>query len=66
MPLPLTVSCSRKIQIGLPFWYRLTWLVPDKAVEWVCVCVCEYWLLCDQGGIDTLGSQSVILYHQDF
>ena len=40
MPLPLTVSCSRKIQIGLPFWYRLTWLVPDKAVEWVCVCVC--------------------------
>ena len=29
MPLPLTVSCSSKIQI-LPFWYRLTWVVPDK------------------------------------
>jgi len=29
MPLPLTVSCSTKIQI-LPFWYPLTWVVPDK------------------------------------
>jgi len=24
MPLPLTVSCFSKIQIGFPFWYRLT------------------------------------------
>jgi len=23
MPLPLTVSCSSKIQIVLPFWYQL-------------------------------------------
>ena len=45
MPLPLTVSCSSKIQIDLPFWYRLTWVVPDK---WPlngplngCVCVCS-------------------------
>jgi len=30
MPLPLTVSCFSKIQIGLPFWYRLTWVVPEK------------------------------------
>jgi len=31
MPLPLTVSCSSKIQIGfLPFWYRLTRVVLDK------------------------------------
>jgi len=29
MPLPLTVSCFSKIQIGLPFWYRLTRVVPD-------------------------------------
>ena len=27
MPLPLTVSCFSKIQIGLPFWYRLTQVV---------------------------------------
>ena len=27
MPLPLTVSCSRLV---LPFWYWLTWVVPDK------------------------------------
>jgi len=27
MPLPLTVSCFSKIQIVLPFWYRLTQVV---------------------------------------
>jgi len=30
MPLPLTVSCFSKIQTDLPFWYRLTWVVPEK------------------------------------
>ena len=30
MPLPLTVSCFSKIQIGLPFWYRLTRVVPHN------------------------------------
>ena len=40
MPLPLTVSCFSKIQIVLPFWYRLTWVVLEKrAVKRVCVCV---------------------------
>jgi len=41
MPLPLTVSCFSKIQIGFTF------LVPSqlgslgqRAVKWVCVCVC--------------------------
>ena len=41
IPLPLTVSCSSKIQIGFTF------LVPahlggpgQKAVKRVCVCVC--------------------------
>jgi len=28
--MPLTVSCFSKIQIGFTFWYRLTWVVPDK------------------------------------
>jgi len=40
MPLPLTVSCFSKIQIGLPFWYRLTWVVPEKWPLNGCVCVC--------------------------
>ena len=40
MPLPLTVSCSNKIQIGFTFWYRLTWVVPDKGPLNGCVCVC--------------------------
>ena len=42
MPLPLTVSCFSKIQIGF------TILVPahprspgQRAVKWVCVCVCD-------------------------
>ena len=30
MPLPLTVSCSVKSRLVLPFWYRLTWVVPEK------------------------------------
>ena len=43
MPLPLTVSCFSKIQIGLPFWYRLTRVVPDKGPlnGRVCVCVID-------------------------
>ena len=39
MPLPLTVCCFSKIQIGLLFWYRLTWVVPEKGPLNVCVCV---------------------------
>jgi len=30
MPLPLTVSCCSESRLVLPFWYRLTWVVPDK------------------------------------
>ena len=30
MPLPLTVSCSSKSRLVLPFWYRLTLVAPDK------------------------------------
>jgi len=40
MPLPLTVSCFSKIQIGFAFWYRLTWVVLDKGPLNGCVCVC--------------------------
>jgi len=40
MPLPLTVSCCSKIQIGLRFWYRLTRVVLEKGPLNVCVCVC--------------------------
>ena len=42
MPLLLTVSCFSKIDIGLPFWYRLTRVVPDKGPLNGCVC---YWHL---------------------
>ena len=40
MSLPLTVSFFSKIQFGLPFWYRLTWVVPEKDPLNGCVCVC--------------------------
>jgi len=30
MPLPITISCSSKCRLVLPFWYRLTQVVPDK------------------------------------
>ena len=43
IPLPLTVSCFSKIQIGLRFWYRLTWVVPEKGpLNGVRVCVRLY------------------------
>jgi len=41
MPLPLTVSCFSKIQIGLPFWYRLTRVVLEKGPLNGCVFVCQ-------------------------
>jgi len=40
MPLPLTVSCFSKSRLVLPFWYRLTCVVPDKGPLNGCVCVC--------------------------
>jgi len=40
MPLPLTVSCSVKSRLVLPFWYRLTRVVLDKEPLNGCVCVC--------------------------
>ena len=35
--MPLAAVKSRLV---LPFWYRLTWVVPDKGSLNVCVCVC--------------------------
>ena len=39
MPLPLTVSCCSKIQIGLPFWYWLTRVVLEKGSLNLCMYV---------------------------
>jgi len=36
MPLPLAVSCFSKSRLVLPFWYRLTLVVPDKGPLNVC------------------------------
>ena len=43
MPLPLTVSCFTKIQIGFTFLVPAHLGSPGKrAVKRVCVCVCVY------------------------
>ena len=52
MPLPHTVSCFSKIQIGLPFWYRLTRVVPDNGPLNGCVCPVE----AEGHGLDVHGS----------
>ena len=41
MPLPLTVSCFSKIQIGFTFLVLAHLGSPrQRAIKWVCVCVC--------------------------
>jgi len=59
MPLPLTFSCFSKIQIGLPFWYWPTRVVPEKGPlnRCVCVCLCFIWLskIREIKGAPTLG-----------
>jgi len=43
IPLPLTVSCFSKIQIGFTFLLRAHRGGPgQRAVKRVCVCVCDY------------------------
>ena len=40
MPLPLTISCSSKSRLVLPFWCRLTRIVPDKIQDGRKMVVC--------------------------
>ena len=40
MPLPLTVSCSSKIQIGFTLLVAADLGTPGKRAVNVCVCVC--------------------------
>ena len=48
LPLPLTVSCFSKIQIGSTFPVPADLGSPEKrVVKWVCVCV-SYFLFLDQ------------------
>jgi len=46
MPLPLTVSFFRKIQIGLSFWYPLSahpGSPGQRAIKWVLLLLLLYW-----------------------
>jgi len=43
MPLPLTIFCTSKSRLILPFWCRLTWVLLDKIQEGrkrLCACAC--------------------------
>ena len=42
MPLPVTVSCFSKIQIGFTFLVPLTQVVPNKGLLNGSLCVCEW------------------------
>ena len=46
MPLPLTVSCFSKIQIGFTFLVPLTRVVLEKRQLNGCVCVCVRVCVC--------------------
>jgi len=49
MPLPLTVSCFTKIQIGFTFLVLAhVGSLGQRAVKRVCVCVCMYGILLRQ------------------
>jgi len=37
---------SVKSRLVLPFWYRLTWVVPEKGPLNRCVCVSHYCMIC--------------------
>jgi len=49
VPPPLTISCSSKSRLVLPFWYLLTRVVPDRFQQSskmvVCVCVCVRYVI---------------------
>jgi len=42
MPLPLTISCSSKSRLVLPFWYLLTRVVPDRFQQSSKTVVCVF------------------------
>jgi len=61
MPLPLTVSCFSKIQIGLPFWYRISRVVPDKRLLNGCVCVC----VCVRSTVNAFSAVTLLVRHRE-
>ena len=66
MPLPLTVACFSKIQIGFTFLVRLTRVVLEKGPLNVCVCVYQTVIshLHVQPNPITGCQQTMLNYHQ--
>ena len=65
MPVPLTISCFTKSRLVLPFWYRLTWVVPEKGPG---VCVCQWLKISTQHTFivllkSTLPFQTFLIWH---
>ena len=60
MPLPLTASCFSKIQMVLPFCYRLTRVVPDKGLLNGCTAV--YMNVINVQGVSVYLSNDCALY----
>ena len=38
---PANISATDHVYHREPFWYRLTWVVPEKGRYTVCVCACN-------------------------
>jgi len=51
---------SVKSRLVLPFWYRLTWVIPEKGPLNVCVCVCVWYR--PYTNTQTSSQWSVIVY----
>ena len=67
MPLALTISCFSKIQIEiLPFWYRLTRVVPEKGPLNGCVCVCVWCYCCSFQVCNKAGEVHCFVNHAAF
>jgi len=74
MPLLLTISV--KSRLVLPFWYRLTWVVPEKRLLNGCVCVSQlqdlfekcfsvcFLRVCFCAADDTAKNTKLYLYHE--
>jgi len=61
MPLPLTVSCFSKIQVGFTFMVPADLGSPgQRSVKWVCVCVCVCVVVKVQGAAAEAAAMSCV------
>ena len=66
MPLPLTISCFSKIQIGFAFLVPAHLDSPGKmAVKWVCVCVNTKQVDCHTSALSCVFSLQYLAHYSE-